>query len=175
MHRIYKVLLNNEFNYEIRRNKAYIEYMNKRGVQFQYNGPAEDFVKQFRKYAKRYDPLDVDSIQEAKDKLISLLEDFEKEMESYSGEFQFKEVDEDRGIEEFYCAIINILDGLAIHNMDMTSKWENILDVLDEKGKVHWFDEANYANDAGNCKNWTETLTKFKELWINENRVNFER
>ena len=177
MHRIYKVLLDNELDYKLSRNKVHIKYLPNKAVQFLYNGTAEDFVERFRYYAIKYDPLDIDRTQEAKNKLMALLLDFEGAMGlGFTSEiFKFKEIDENRGIEEFYCAILNILDGLAIYNMDMTSKWENILDVLDTKGKVHWFDGANDANDAGGCKDWSETLTRFKELWVNGDRIKYER
>ena len=73
---------------------------------------------------------------------------------------------------QFYFAIIHILDGIALSNLDFTPELETVLNTLSIKSDNIIQDIAD-ANDCDYDDNttWNDLVNEFKRLWKEGERV----
>lgn len=73
---------------------------------------------------------------------------------------------------QFYCAIIHILDGIALSNLNLTPELESALDIILMQTGYDIQDIAD-ANDCEYDDNttWNDMVNEFKRLWREGERV----
>ena len=91
-----------------------------------------------------------------------------------------------------YCAILNIVDFLALADnisketeeklykildeiLDIDTKQNHLQDGEDfEQARKDHFDGITDANDAGVARDWKEMAAIFRHLWVNGDRVSLQ-
>lgn len=74
---------------------------------------------------------------------------------------------------ELYCAIMNILDFLALNDVEESEKTYlfNTLDNLLKMSDLGTIDEIASANDCGRCDNWKDFVNALRKLHKSGERV----